>query len=292
MSPNPSPPLAVSSWSLHRAIGVSYPDAPGSAAIARREETWGPGTLPLTAVPGAIARLGIDRLEVCHFHLPGHDSAYLAELKAALSESGVTLQTLLIDDGDITDPVNRRRDIAWIARWIEIAGALGAERARVIAGKRKPSPETLDLAVDGLRDLARQGAAVGVRIITENWFDTLSGPDEVNAVMDRLDGEVGFLADFGNWRGARKYADLAAIIGRAESCHAKCHFSAEGVMDGDDYARCLGLAADAGYAGPFTLIYEGAGADEWQAVAMERDFVRSHFAAAATPPARAAAAAW
>ena len=135
------------------------------------------------------------------------------------------------------------------------------------------------------------GAAAGVRIITENWFDTLSGPDEVNAVMDRLDGEVGFLADFGNWRGASKYADLAAIIGRAETCHAKCHFSDEGVMDGDDYARCLGLAQGAGYAGPFTLIYEGAGADEWQAVAMERDFVRSHFAAAATPPARAAAAA-
>ena len=291
MSPNPSPPLAISSWSLHRAIGVSYPNAPGSGTIARREETWGPGTLPLTAVSGAIARLGIDRLEICHFHIPGHDGAYLDELRAALLESGVTLQTLLIDDGDITDPVNRRRDIAWIARWIEIAGALGAERARIIAGKRKPSPETLDLAVDGLRDLVRHGAAAGVRIITENWFDTLSGPDEVHAVLDQLGGEVGFLADFGNWKGATKYADLAAIIGRAETCHAKCHFSATGVMDADDYARCLALAADAGYAGPFTLIYEGADDDEWQAVAMERDFVRGHFAGAQSAPAHAMAAA-
>ena len=288
MSPNPSPALAVSTWSLHRAIGVSYPNAPGNGAVARREETWGPGSLSLLAVPGEIARLGIDRLEICHFHIPADDTAYLAELKAALAESGVTLQTLLIDDGDITDPDNRRHDIAWIARWIEVASILGAERARVIAGKRKPSPETLDLAVDGLRDLARRGSAAGVRVITENWFDTLSGPGEVHAVLDRLDGDVGLLADFGNWKGATKYADLAAIIGRAETCHAKCHFSIEGQMDANDYASCLAVASDAGYAGPFTLIYDGAGDDEWQGLAMERDFVRSHFAAAPRAPTAAA----
>ena len=291
MSPNLSPPLAVSSWSLHRTIGVSYRESPDNDAISRREETWGPGALSLMAVPGEIARRGIDRLEICHFQIPGHDTAYLAELKAALSEAGVTLQTLLIDDGDITDPANRQRDIAWIARWIEVAAALGAQHARVIAGKHKPSPETLDLAVDGLRDLARLGAATGVRVITENWFDTLPGPDEVNAVLDRLDGEVGFLADFGNWHGASKYADLAAVIGRAETCHAKCHFSADGEMDRDDYGRCLALAEDAGYAGPLTLIYEGAGNDEWRAIAMERDFVRGHFATAGSAPARAMAVA-
>ena len=71
----------------------------------------------------------------------------------------MTLQTLLIDDGDITDPVNRRRDIAWIGRWIDVAASLGAERARVIAGKQKPSPEVLDVAVAGLAELGRRGAS-------------------------------------------------------------------------------------------------------------------------------------
>ena len=32
-----------------------------------------------------------------------------------------------------------------------------------------------------------------------------------------------------------------------------------------------------GYSGPYTLIYEDKGADEWTAVEIERDFVRSYF---------------
>jgi hypothetical protein len=51
-----------------------------------------------------------------------------------------------------------------------------------------------------------------VRVIT-NWLDLLAGPREVAQVLDRLGGEVGLLADFGNWKGPRKYADLAAIFG-------------------------------------------------------------------------------
>lgn len=50
-------------------------------------------------------------------------------------------------------------------------------------------------------------------------------------MIDGLEGDVGLLADFGNWKGPQKYDDLAQILPRAESCHTKCHFSAPGVMD-------------------------------------------------------------
>ena len=45
------------------------------------------------------------------------------------------IQTLLIDDGDITNPATRARDLTWIASSIEAAALLGAENARAIAGK-------------------------------------------------------------------------------------------------------------------------------------------------------------
>ena len=279
--PIEAPVLAVSTWSLHRAIGVSYPNAPGADAPARAETTWGRGTLSLMEVPAALRKLGIDRIEICSFHIPAHDKGFVAELRGALADAGVTLQTVLIDDGDITDPVNRRRDIDWIGRWIDVAASLGAERARVIGGKQKPSPEVLDLAIAGLAELSRRGTNQGVRIITENWFDTLGGPKEVHSVLDRLDGAVGFLADFGNWKGPSKYGDLAAVFGRAEDTHAKCHFGAGLRMDAADYGRCLTAAAHAGYAGPYTLIYDGPDDEEWEALRLERDFVRSHLAAAA-----------
>ena len=35
------------------------------------------------------------------------------------------------------------RDIAWIEKWVDIAGELGAQCARVIGGKAEPSKETL-----------------------------------------------------------------------------------------------------------------------------------------------------
>ena len=84
-------------------------------------------------LPAALRQIGIDRLEICSFHIAAQDAGFLAALRSALADADVTLQTLLVDDGDITDPVHRQRDIAWIGRWIDVAAALGAERARVIA---------------------------------------------------------------------------------------------------------------------------------------------------------------
>jgi sugar phosphate isomerase/epimerase len=271
------PMLALSTWSVHRALGVSYPNSPGEDTATPAEPTWGNGTVSLLDLPARVAEIGIRRMEVCHFHLPGHDRSFLGAFRSALDDAGVVLQTLLIDNGDITRPQDRRRDIDWIGRWIDVAAFLGAERARVVAGKQKPSPETLEHSVAGLKELGRRGSEQGVRVMTENWFDLLAGPKEVNIVLDRLDGEVGFLADFGNWKGPTKYADLEAVLGRAEDTHAKAFFP-DGTLNDDDFGRCLAAARTAGYAGPYTLIYESPGDDEWGSVAVERDFVRDFFA--------------
>jgi sugar phosphate isomerase/epimerase len=191
-----------------------------------------------------------------------------------LKSAGVELLTLLIDDGDITHPEHGQRDLEWISGWIETAGQLGAKRARVVAGKSQPSAETLERSKAGLTQLVEVGNANQVRIITENWFDLLSTPDAVQQVMDAVD--IGLLADFGNWKGTSKYDDLAAILPRAESCHAKCSFIAEGQPDSKDYLRCLDLARNANYSGPYSLIYDGVGADEWAGIRIEKELVQPY----------------
>jgi sugar phosphate isomerase/epimerase len=277
------PAIAVSTWSLHRAIGVSYPNSPENDSDRGSEPTWGAGNVSIMEVPARIKAAGIDRLEICHFNVPGRDRGWHKEFRDALDEAGVTLQTLLIDAGDITDPVNRRRDIAWISRWLDVAVALGAERARVIAGKQRPTAEVLDDAVAGLAELATHGESVGMHVITENWHDTLAGPSEVHYVLDRLAGRIGLIADFANWnsRGASKYDDLRSILARAEDTHATAAFSPDLVMNDDDYGRCFAAAIAAGYRGPHTLIYAGPNDDEWSAIARQRDFVRDYLARAA-----------
>src|SRR6185436_2722942 len=163
-----APVIAVSSWSVHRALGVFHPNAPGNDVFGDAEEKWGSPQILLLDLPAAIAERGIHHLQICHFHLASRDAAYLREVRAAIADAGVTLSTLLIDDGDLTHPVERKRDRDWIASWIDAAAELGAGAARVIAGKQLPTPPTLVASVEGLRTLARHGKEQGVRVTTEN----------------------------------------------------------------------------------------------------------------------------
>lgn len=269
------PQIAVSSWSVHHLLGITYANGPGKISTGLAEPTFGAGTLAFLDLPAELARRGYNRAEICHFHLSSHEPAYLAKVRDAFRKSGVVIQTLLIDDGDITNSATRQRDVEWVASWIEAASVLGAENARVIAGKSTPSTGALAMSVDGLKALGKLGRDRKVRIVTENWFDLLSTPAEMHHVLDALDGEIGLLADMGNWRGATKYDDLRSIFARAELCHAKCGFAAGLAMDSTDYGNCLKAAAEAGYGGPFTLIFDSPG-DEWRGIEMERDFVLNY----------------
>lgn len=272
------PRIAVSSWSVHRLLGVTYPHDLGADAVGRREETYGPARLDLLDLPAQAARHGIGRLEICSFHLPSRDPAYLDELKAALAGAGVTLQTLLIEAGDLSDPATAQRDRRWISGWVEVATRLGAGNARIIAGKQKPTPEALALSANGLTRIADDHAGSPVRLVTENWFALLPTPNEVHRLLDATEGRIGLNGDFGNWTGPGKYEALAAIFGRASICHAKASFSG-GAMDAEDYVRCLAAAEGAGYSGPYTLIFDNDAPDEWAGIAIEREFITSRLAA-------------
>ncbi len=265
--------FAVSTWSLHRHLGTTYPHDLASDTVGPRTETYGEGTESLLDIPSALVNHGYSRMELVSFHLPCRDPVYLGELRDQLKITGVTLQTLLIDEGDITHPITGPRDTRWIAGWIEIANELGAQNARIIAGKQRPTTETLNRAVLALRELEEGNSGSPVRLVTENWHDLLPGAAEVNELLDRLEGRIGLLLDFGNWKGPRKYEELAAIAGRAELCHAKADFI-DGDLDQNDYGRCVDLAEAAGYTGPYTLIFDSElPLNEWDGLGLERDFI-------------------
>ncbi len=244
--------IAVSTWSIHNLLEK----------------------IPLEALPAELAARGFGRVEICHFHLASQAPDYLRSMGKLFRDHGVVIQTLLIDDGDITNPSTREKDLAWISSWIESAAHLGAENARVIAGKALPTEAVLKSSVDGLRLFAALGVKHGVRVVTENWFETLSTPEAVHHVLDAVGPSLGFLADTGNWHGASKYSDLQSIFARAELCHAKTSFASGLKLDEADNAKWLTAARAANYKGPFTLIFADEG-DEWQGLAIERKFIEA-----------------
>lgn len=251
------PALAVSTWSLHRRL--------------ERPE------IALLHIPAEVAAHGLSKLEICHFHFPSTDDAYLADLRGALSDASIDFLTLLVDTGDPThpDPAERQRQLDMMAGWIDVAAKMGAKRARVIAGDAEPSEETLEISATGMRALAKRAEDSGVRLEVENWHRLLDRPAEVLWLLEKLDGKLGLKLDFGNWPNDRKHDDLPKIAQFAESTHAKAHFPKAGEMDTADFGKCLDLCHSVGFVGPHSLIFDGPG-DEWDSLDMMRDFTQAH----------------
>ena len=216
-------------------------------------------------LPNELKLHGFHRAELCHFHIPGVDRGRLEKIREAFESQGVVIQTLLIDDGDLSDPAHAGRDADWIAKWIDAAAVLGAERARIIAGKQPYSHENFERAVPHIKALAEHAKAQDVRLTTENWFPLMATPEAVLELLERVDGSVGLCADFGNWSGAGKYADLARIFPQAETCHAKCDFQDAETIDMDDYTQCLNVAQSTGFSGPHVIV-NGGPSDDWRAI--------------------------
>ena len=103
------PTLSVSTWSLHRALGATYPSLDLSDGAREARYPYGAGDLTLLDAPAVVAPLGIANLEIVHFHFPRTDPDYLAALRARLDAAGVAPATLLIDAGDLTAADERLR---------------------------------------------------------------------------------------------------------------------------------------------------------------------------------------
>jgi sugar phosphate isomerase/epimerase len=240
---------------------------------------FGPGQFTLLEVPALLAERGIGCMEICHFHFPRRDAGYIADLRRALEFAGVELWSVLIDAGDITHPeaAHREADLNWIKGWIGVAARCGAKNVRVIAGDAAPDAagHAVRLSAAGLRQLSAYARDRGVRVMTENWHALTMQPKSLLELLDRLEGEVGLLVDFGNYSGPDKYEKLAQIMPRADSIHAKAHFPEAGRMDRDDYVRCLDLSRKAGFSGPYSMIFDGSG-DEWRSLAAIHEEVRPY----------------
>ena len=270
----PGPTKAVHSWSLFRAMGRYV--APGSmpgGAMPEVAETRG---LRLLELPRELADHGFRSTQLCHFYLPTRDPGYLAELRSAFDAAEVELECFLIDDGDLTDPTAGEQQESWISDWLSVAEQLRAPRARVVAGKRAPTPELLAVSAQRLSSLADRHR--GTRVVTENWHALLPDAAAVNELLDRAEGRVGFLVDLGNWSGPDKYAQLALVAERAETCQAKCRTDADGNLQADDYRAALQVLRDAEYAGPLALVYDGSDPDEWAKLEEEYALVCNVFA--------------
>lgn len=265
---------SVSTWSLHRTLGnYVHPESAANGGPFMSLPDIDGGMTLLELIP-EVAAHGYTMMQICHFHLESRDDDYLAAVKQALADSQLTLDMMLIDDGDLTaDDIAAQMD--WIDGWLTVAETLGAQRARVNAGHSSPTPELLQTVGERLATLAAQHPHI--RVVTENFLSMTPDAESVLTILDAAGDSVGLLVDLGNWRAPGKYDELAKIASRAEACHAKCSFTLDG-PDDEDFRKALGILKDSDFSGPIVLIYDGPDPDEFARMEEEWVMVQEVFA--------------
>jgi sugar phosphate isomerase/epimerase len=273
--------VGISTWSVRRLLGPVYPGLALDGEMRVAEMPFGSGGCTLLDLPTAIREHGYTTLDLCHFHLPQTDDAYLDQLKGRLADAGVELLTFLVDDGDLgaTNEVVRQRDVAATRQWIAVAARLGARYVRVAAGlaEAAPADPAIAQAARSLTALAAQACECGTTLITETWRPLALPPENLRAILAATDGAVGHCADFNNYAGygdPAKYDALRAVLPGAVTVHAGGQFDGAGTFDREDFRRCMALARESGFDGPYVLIFSGPG-DEWAGLATLAAAVRA-----------------
>lgn len=298
--------ICVSSYSVRQLLGpihIRYRGADGKIVSG----VWGESqtaTMTLLAFPGqAKAKLGLDAVEICQFHLPERSSAYLDQLRSALVDAGVTLVNMPIDVGNISDPnpSYREEDLAEIEEWMRAAAVLGSRTVRVNASfplAHESAP--LEVTIDSYRRLARIAESLALQLLIENHGGITVDPEVIVRIVEAVGpARLKTLVDIGNFeplmsirREQRQgkelpkeidltplYAAIARIAPYAGLVHAKTHeFDERGRPLLLDVVRALRVVREAGYTGPISLEYEGSHGDPWENIQRTQALVAEAFA--------------
>lgn len=167
----------------------------------------------------------------------------------------------------------RRENIAYIRRWLRIAGEMGVPNIRMLTGYmvEGQSREHLEnLTRDGIQECAPVAEQAGVNMALENHNTLFFRAEEILRLMAEIDSpRLTGCPDPSNWGGEAffapetppqeketVYAQAALLAPVATQSHLKI----KGVTDdgkligfGDDLERLLRIYRDAGYDGALTF---------------------------------------
>ncbi|MFC0330690.1 sugar phosphate isomerase/epimerase family protein [Paenibacillus sepulcri] len=271
--------LSVSTWSLHRLLGplrwTGWNEETGEHTTNEQTQDE---IHTLLELPAEAARRGYQAIEVCHFHFPSTEPAYLEQLKQSFLSAGVSFDTLLLDYGNLTTEDGKRlaADMGLSRKWIDIAALAGAKQIRIIAGEADPDNEkALRQSASALKELAAYGSSKGVRVVSENFKALTSTGGSCRKLLELTEDAIGFITDFGNFKAPYKYEEFELILPASVSVHAKADYDEQGLPDEEEFRLCLDRVSASGFDGAMVLIYDGPG-DMWEGLERVKRIVQPY----------------
>lgn len=267
--------FALSSWSLHGMLGKQFFTQQNSQTILERGNAN--GQISLLELPALVAQNGIHILEICHFHFPSIEDAYLAQLKEALIENNVILENILIDAGNLSNPNDSERnaDIEMAKLWQTISAKLGAKGNRIDCGTEPPTPSAIQHAANSLQLLTDHATTLGLQVVTENFRQTSVEAVKLIEIMAKVTPPLKLCVDFGNAeKTGDKFGTIEALMPYGTSIHCKANYH-DGQIDLSDLHQSLSYLKRRDFDGPITLIFDKT-EDEWAHIVQLREAVGAY----------------
>jgi sugar phosphate isomerase/epimerase len=281
--------IAVSSWSLHRHLTMagSRRDESGVKRAGQIEPSEQP--ISITDFPRIVSeRYGISKIELCQMHVLSQDAAYLAGVKEALGEAGVSVENMPIDVGNISleNPDWRAEDIAEIKTWIDVAEYMDSPCVRVnsghpggvVFGPAEMGEIDLSVTIASYRELAAYCQSKGMVLLLENHWGISADPHNIIRLVEGVASPAFKLCpDFGNFSDEVRYQALEMMFPHAAMVHAKTYdFSDAGGQEGYDFGRCMEIVKASGYDGPISIEFEGEQGDAYEGIALTKALIERY----------------
>ncbi|WDE95773.1 sugar phosphate isomerase/epimerase [Lentisphaera profundi] len=222
---------------------------------------------------------GIDAVEYVNGFFPNNTDTYLKDLKKRCDDHGVKSVLMMCDGlGDLgdQDKTKRRKVVENHFSWVESAKFLGCHSIRVNAKSTGSYDEQMNLAADGLTQLAIFAKTLKMNVIVENHGGLSSNGKWLESLMKKVDLEnCGTLPDFGNFNDYDRYQGVRELMPYAKGVSAKSHeFDSRGREVHSDYEKMMKLVLDAGYRGYVGIEYEGNKHSEIEGIKLTRNLLR------------------
>lgn len=234
-------------------------------------------------------RFDVTAVEICQIQIDDPSHERIKRLRRRLDEAGVAVRTMPIDFGELdsTNANRREADVDRILDWFDIAHLLGSQYVRVNAGSPMSDSTEVDKPgmFEALRRLTGEADRRGMRLLVENHGGASSDPDYLLELRDQVDG-LGILLDLGNFEPLvsvsrarfagdnpatdhldtdHVYDQIRRLAPVAELIHVKAFDPRENGSPLLDVDRALSVVHAAGFAGPYSIEWEGHRTDPWEA---------------------------
>ena len=244
--------LSLAAYSFNRQLERNWPRGRSK-----------PGEMTLLDFIDYCGEMNIPGTELTSYYFPKEVTPeYIEKVKQRCQSHGLTISGTAIGNDFCFEGKAFEVELATTRQWVDYAAMMGAPVIRIFAGK-VPKGSTAEAAIDrcvlGINESVKYAATKGVTLALENHGGITATPEEMLAIIDRVDDSpyFGVNLDGGNFRTADPYGDLAKIAPYAVNAQVKVAINPNNKgKEPADLERVVQILRDAQYQGFLVLEYE------------------------------------